>query len=269
MSRTAGESAGSHSDAPATLFMQGVSGQLFEGLNDVQKGFVTSIRLLEGSEEDTSSLPRSVADMFPPADLFCKELRSLPSVYSELRNFLDSRGARMTQHSSRRIMMTLAHNLYEEQVDKQAAVDIVQLFIASGRRNRDQSSETQIAPAPVSPSSQSPGASSIDKIAHNVAMRLKDKDRKFSGAIGECWMEFVDEYKQISRDYGLSMTQKWQYMQNLLRGDAKRFYFDKVDGYATGFNQTVDIVEKEYNSTVRQTRGEALSQHLENFEVHC
>ena len=29
---------------------------------------------------------------------------------------------------------------------------------------------------------------------------------------------------------------------------------DKVDGYATGFNQAVDIVEKEYNSTVRQTK---------------
>ena len=93
-------------------------------------------------EEDSSSPLRSVADMFPPSDLFSKELRSLLSVCSELHNFLDSRGACMTQHSSRRIMITLAHNLYEEQENKQAAVDIVQLIFASGRRNRDQSLET-------------------------------------------------------------------------------------------------------------------------------
>ena len=114
--------------------------------------------------------------MFPPVDLFSNELRSLPSAYSELRSFLDSRGASMTQNSSKRIMITLAHNLYEEQEDKQADVHIVQLIIASDRCNRDHSSETKVAPAPVSSSSRCPGASSIDKIAHNAAMRLKDKD---------------------------------------------------------------------------------------------
>ena len=67
-------------------------------------------------------------------------------------------------------------------------------------------------------------------------------------------MAFVDEYKQITRDYGLSQTQKLQYMHNLLRQDAKRFYIDKVDGYATSFNQAVDIIESEYNPKVRQTK---------------
>ena len=57
-----------------------------------------------------------------------------------------------------------------------------------------------------------------------------------------------------NNDYGISVTQKLQYMHNLLRGDAKRFYLDKIDGYATYFNQAVGIVEKDYNSTVRQTK---------------
>ena len=39
-----------------------------------------------------------------------------------------------------------------------------------------------------------------------------------------------------------------------MRGDAKTFYLDKVNGYTTGFNQAVDVVEKEYNSTVRQAK---------------
>lgn len=58
-------------------------------------------------------------------------------------------------------------------------------------------------------------------------MRLKDTARKFIGAIGECWMEYVDDYKQIARDYNLSVTQKLQYMHSGLRSDAKMFYLEK------------------------------------------
>ena len=67
-------------------------------------------------------------------------------------------------------------------------------------------------------------------------------------------MEFVDEYFQISRGYNLGPFQKLQYLQNVLHGDAKRFYLDKVDGYATAFQQAVAMLEYEYNSPVRQTR---------------
>ena len=68
-------------------------------------------------------------------------------------------------------------------------------------------------------------------------MRLKDREKRFSGALGGSWMEFVDEYMQVCRDYSLSPTQKLQYMHNLLSGDAKRFYLDRVDGYATSYQQ--------------------------------
>ena len=67
-------------------------------------------------------------------------------------------------------------------------------------------------------------------------------------------MEHVDDYKRMALDYNLSVTQKLQYMHNLLRGEAKRFYLDKVDKYSTSFTQAVDIIEKEYNSTVPQTK---------------
>ena len=136
-----------HASEP--LFMQGLSDNLFQGLNDVQKGFITSIRLVQSSGEEGDALRREIADMFPPSELFSKELRNLPS--AELRNFLDTHGARMTQHSSRRIMMTLASNVYEEQEDKQAAVEVVQDIIAAGHRNREQVSASQAtASAPVS-----------------------------------------------------------------------------------------------------------------------
>lgn len=67
-------------------------------------------------------------------------------------------------------------------------------------------------------------------------------------------MEFVDEYLQICRDYRLSQQQKLQYLHNITRGDAKRFYLDSVDNYATIFQQAVDMIESEYNSPVRQAR---------------
>ena len=119
------------------MFMPTITPDTFTGLNDIQKGFITSIQNVQEFGEEGIALTRAVADMFPPAELFCKDLRSLPSLYSELRNFLHSRGASMTQHSSRRIMRTLAHQLYEEKEDEHAAVDIVQKIIVSDRRSRD------------------------------------------------------------------------------------------------------------------------------------
>lgn len=67
-------------------------------------------------------------------------------------------------------------------------------------------------------------------------------------------MEFVAEYQQVARDYDLNQQQGLQYLHNLLRGDAKRFFRDKVQPYAATFNQAVDSVNAEYNSIVRQNR---------------
>ena len=67
-------------------------------------------------------------------------------------------------------------------------------------------------------------------------------------------MEFVDEYSHISRDYNLNPSQKHQYLHNLLHSDAKRYYLEKVDRYATSFQQAVSMLENEYNSLARHTR---------------
>lgn len=67
-------------------------------------------------------------------------------------------------------------------------------------------------------------------------------------------MEYVAEYQQVSRDYNLSQTQKMQFLHNIVRGDAIRFYLSRVDNEATNFNQAVTMIESEYNSFVRQNR---------------
>ena len=132
--------------------------------------------------------------MYPPAVLFGQEIRDLAAIYTELRDFLDSRGANMNQHSSRRVIMTLATNLYEEQEDTLAATEIVQeVIVAERRRNTATTTTNAPTPAVASTSHASPSDLSTERVAHNVAMRLKDSEKKFSVDLGENWMEFVDE----------------------------------------------------------------------------
>lgn len=203
-----------------------------------------------------------IAEFFPPSVLFSAELRSIPVLHSELRNLLDRRGAILTQHSSRRILMTLSTNLYEEEEDKNAAVEIVRKVISSGRRAPIQANERALAansPDSLIPQSLS---SSSEKVAHNVAKRFRDKDKNFSGELGQCWQEYGDEYRQMSRDYKLSQEKKLHYLHNLLFGDAKQYYLDVFDVYSTSFQQAVDMVEREHNSHVRQNKVKNLLKSL-------
>lgn len=85
-------------------------------------------------------------------------------------------------------------------------------------------------------------------------MRFKDDRKKFSGAIGEYFNDFVSDYLQAARDYDLTPSQKLHYLHNILTGDAKRFYHNRIEGYAAGFSQAVSMLEDEYYSAVRQDR---------------
>lgn len=67
-------------------------------------------------------------------------------------------------------------------------------------------------------------------------------------------MQFADEYLQIYKDYNLSGLQRLQSLHNVLHGDAKIYYLDKIDGFATSFQQATKMLEEEYNYAVRKTR---------------
>ena len=100
-------------------------------------GFISSIRFLERTTDPTGvQLKRTRADMFPRASLFCEEICDLPAVFIDPRNFWDERGANLQQHSSHRVVMTLAHGLYEEAEDTQAAIEMAPEIVAAGRRPR-------------------------------------------------------------------------------------------------------------------------------------
>lgn len=126
-------------------FMRSISAGDLQALNSAQWGIISSIRHIKLDEAvSADNVKRLVAEIFPPSVLFSQDIRDLPALYSEIRDFLDSRRANMVQHSSRRVMMTLTTNLYEEPEDTVAATEIVQDIISAGRRRGNQSATTTI-----------------------------------------------------------------------------------------------------------------------------
>lgn len=151
--------------------------------------------------------------------------------------------------------MTLANGIYDDPEDRDAAMQIAQiaqLIVASGCKVRTDLQES--TPIIVETTDSNANNGNASRLAHKIAMRLKDSDKKFSGDLGKCWMDYVDEYSQVTRDYGLSPQQKLQYFHNLLSRDAKRFYLAKFEIYAHSFQQAVEMINREYSSPVRQTR---------------
>eukprot|EP00171_Calliarthron_tuberculosum_P002991 IDg2991t1 len=199
-------------------------------------------------------LKKAFSEMFPPADLFAPDILAFPAVYSSLRDWLNKNGANIPLHSTRRILLQLAQGLYDDNEETVAAVDIVKSVISRGRSSGAAAPATSTLITTDSSRQGTGDGENASKVAHNIAMRFRENSAKFSGDIGESWIEYVAEYLQVSRDYNLSTVQKLQFLHNILRGDAKRFYLDQIQGHVNSFQQAVDSIGREYNSIVRQNR---------------
>lgn len=116
-------------------FMRNISDNALSSLTSVQKGFIVSIRSIDTSLSGRN-LCAHIAELFPPASLFAKEICDTPTVWVDLRNFLNALGANLAPQSSRRVICTLAHGLYDDAEDRQAAVETSNLIVASERRVR-------------------------------------------------------------------------------------------------------------------------------------
>ena len=127
-------------------------------------------------------------------------------------DFLDANSANTTPHSSQRVINTLAVNVYEEAEDRSAAFDMAKEILSRGRKRVQAPPEEP----PQRAQSSSHSSHSINKVAHNVAIRFNEFAMKFHGNFGEFWQECVDEYRQVPRDYSLNQRQKVEYLHNLL-----------------------------------------------------
>lgn len=243
---------GADSSAAAHLptthdFLPDIDNGMLATMTNRQKGLIIGIRSIRGITEQP--LLDLFADEFPPGILFHEEIGQIGGIWTAIRDWLAARGVLLQPHGNRRIILTLANGLYTEAEDRNAATELANLYIASTKRRGKANSETTTTSAP-----QGGPYQSQDKLAHNIAMRFKDGENKFGGDIGECWQEFADEYRQVANDYGLTEEQKFQYLHNILKKDAQRYYLTNVKDYAHSFDHAINLIDEEYNSIVRQNR---------------
>eukprot|EP00171_Calliarthron_tuberculosum_P003182 IDg3182t1 len=167
-------------------------------------GIINSIRVLDRQiSESAMTGPQIVAEfaeLYPPAALFAPDILSTPIVYKAIRDWLTSHGATLPHHSSRRVMMQLAINIYSDDEEKIAAEAIVKDIVNTGRRIARSASSIPAAPDHVP---QGDGPCGQDKLAYYLGMTFRDKESKFSGDLVNNFTEAIrmidNEYNSIVR----------------------------------------------------------------------
>lgn len=210
--------------------MKGINEDDFVGLSSTKKSFIACIRSI--LKYISGSLPVDlIADMlirfYRPVSV--SKICDLPSAWVQLQIFLDKRGAHFYFHSIRRKTPSLASGLYQDVNEKNAAIEMTNLVIASGRRARP---EIRKIPASFTNAAQcnkkynvniAPTQFRGNRMDCNIEMRLEDADKTFSGDLKDYWMEFVGAVLQISKDYCVNGEQKKQFLHKMRSKDKKRY----------------------------------------------
>ena len=91
-------------------------------------GLIYSVRDLENriTAENLSceQVKAGFAEMYPPGALFSEAIQSLRSMYTSLRDWLNKNGAELVQHSTRRIVMTLASTVYTDEEERMSPLNL-------------------------------------------------------------------------------------------------------------------------------------------------
>lgn len=243
------------SPAPSrTVFMEDTPTNEISAMNDTARGFVMIIRVMHN--ETGEKLRQRISEELSPEMMFNRGTAPFPSLWSNLRMFLVDREVPLRTHQRHRTIYIIANTIFVNDDENEIAVELARKIL-----NGNIYLNTPIRPEPTTSSDPE---DSNKKTAHNIAMRLRDAEQKFSGDLSECWEDYQDEYEQISEDYNLSNEQKFKYLHNFLRKDAHRFYLDSVKPNSKPYADAVTLLEKEYNSIVRQTR---VKNHLNSLRL--
>lgn len=228
-------------------------------LPDVPRCFILAVRGLEPfltkgvPDEEVRGM---VAETLPPATLFDPELVQLATIYRNFRNWINCHGGDLVQLASRRIILILDETLYADPEDQEMAKELAKQLLQTRNRRGSAGIPPRGDGTSVGASGGSSGSSgqpSAASLAHNIGMRFKDKDSKFSGQPHEALHDYVICYQQVTRNYYLDNDQKLQLQHNLFGGDAKRLYNDNVEGRCATFSEAIALVGNQYNSPMRQT----------------
>jgi hypothetical protein len=88
------------------------------------------------------------------------------------------------------------------------------------------------------------------KLSHSIGQRFRDFI--FDGNIDSSILEYLAKYHSASRNFELSPGQKLCYFHLLFAGQAKRFYYSRVEPAAETFEHAKHFMEEEFNSKSRQ-----------------
>lgn len=185
-----------------------------EWLSPRYRRAVTTVRQI-GPDLSDNQLRKRVSELLPPEQLYKEDARSFKDLYQDLVDYLKKRGATLPTHFSQRIVRILANRLYAEPEESKVAnrftVDIQQ-----GR-----SSKPDLFPTPSNgDDGRKPHTKPLQRIAHNVTMRLRDSNWKFGGDTTKRWDEYVDTYNQMAKDHRHLDEKKVQFLYNTPTNEA-------------------------------------------------
>ena len=243
--------------------MPPVQGQFGNGCrhaNDIQKSFVDYVRGLQADETLTGEdLVAWIRKDYPPLLMFQPTLVCNSALILKFAQFLQSRQVTIAVHQSNVLLNRLAATFFEGdlyEIAIGAISDYQQKAFSPGP-----ASQTQVAAAPI----QAPHEMSFDKLSYYISQRFRSDETRFSGALGECWIEYLSEYQYAARELRLTPTQKADLMHHLFRGNAKRFYIRNIEGKNLSYNEVIQIIEREFNSVSRQNR---IVGYLRNLRIN-
>lgn len=223
-------------------------------LNPEQQGLVTAIHNYTEEGLNGNEIIEKLKEIYSPPLLFHPKLLELPVIYQMLRDFLKKKGATFKPHPSKRVMPILCNTLFEGS-DLELGMQHIRDY-QSGKVISNEIEKTSFArPSEIENNT---------KTAHNMALRFKDEKSKFTGAIGESWSDYLNEYLYACNDYSVTNDKRLQYLYHILKDDAKNFYNDNIKGKVSSFQETCAIMNDEYNSFTRQSR---IRNHLNRLRV--
>lgn len=200
-----------------------------------------------------------VAIFLPPENVFGDDLRQLTAICKKIEDYLARHGVNFAAHLSHMIVCTITNG---PSVSFKEKMLVTELPIDIHRRRASQPKQ------PIAVSSFFKGScfhyTSPERVAHNMAMSLKNSEAIFAGKTMDCSDKNVDEYYHIARNYRLPDEQKSQFVHYTISKDAPRFYRSAVASNVSAFLQTVRFNGAGLSSSAGQA---CIKNHLESLRI--
>ncbi len=256
--------------------------QTIRGIIEEARGQITNDEFLDLLREE-----------LPPFRLFNPLVLKKPIFYRRLITLMQGMGSFIADHSegmTRLMARRLAYTIYDNPLHQQSPEIANDLMSKYQSWNPATSTSPIIAIDPnlgtignnrpyamsprnlALPEALSAGHNrpSVDKTHHDIRQNYRDKAAKYGGGLDEDWVEVCLEYETTSELYDLTEDQKLRYIANVLKGDALRFYSEKIKTNATSYNEAKAMILNKFNGKARQTQtkiklqGFRFSQFLNN-----